>query len=150
MRQSLILAGVLFLATPALAEDASPAGVANAGRYAIQSGDDGFVRLDTETGAVSHCKRSGGTWHCDALAEDRAGLEKQVATLSAEVKTLGAEISRLKNEIATLKAAAPKTETSLTPEEEREFDKAMSFAERLMKRFFEMVRDLKGEEKPAI
>ena len=144
MRQSLILAGVLFLAAPVLAEDAAPAG----GRYAIQSSDNGFVRLDTESGAISHCKRMEGTWRCDAITEDKAVLEKQVGVLSAQVETLSTEIDRLKGEIATLKTGPP--QTSLTPKEEREFDKAMGFAERLMKRFFEIVRDLKGDEERAI
>jgi hypothetical protein len=146
MRQSLILAGALLLAAPAVAEDPAPGA---AGRYAIQSSDNGFVRLDTQTGAVSHCRQTDGTWHCDAIAEDKAALERQIKDLSDQVTTLTDEVGRLKEELAALKST-PAPQTTLTPEEEREFDKAMGFAERLMKRFFEMVRDLKGEEKQSI
>ena len=111
---------------------------------------DGFVRLDTETGAVSHCKRIVDTWHCDAIAEDKAALERQVQTLSRQVDALTAEVGGLREQLATLKAAPAEPQTKRTPDEEREFDKAMGFAERLMKRFFEMVRDLKGDEKQSI
>jgi hypothetical protein len=149
MRQLFILAAVLFVAIPAFAEDVADGG-RGAGRYAIQSSDDGFVRLDTETGAVSHCTRVGDTWHCDAIAEDKAALERQVQTLSRQVETLAAEVGRLGEELAALKAAPTEPQTKLTPDEEREFDKAIGFAERLMRRFFEMVRDLKGEERQSI
>jgi hypothetical protein len=33
-------------------------------------------------------------------------------------------------------------------EEEREFDEALSFAEQMMQRFFDMIRELKNEEPP--
>jgi hypothetical protein len=146
MRQSLLVAGVLLLATPTFAEDAVP----SAGRYAIQPSDDGFVRLDTETGAVSHCTRTGHIWHCDAVTDDKAALENKVAELSAEVASLNAEIGKLRTELADLKGTPGKGQTELSPEDEKEFDRAMGFAERLMKRFFEMVRDLKGAERPSI
>jgi len=144
MRQSLILAGALLLAMPAFAEDATP----GAGRYAIQPSDDGFVRLDTESGAVSHCTRTDGVWRCEAIADDKAAL---VEALSAEVEALTAELGRLRTELADLKGIeTDKPRTELSPEDEKDFDRAMGFAERLMKRFFEMVRDLKGEERQSI
>jgi hypothetical protein len=150
MRQSLILASLLVLATPAVAEDGISDAPKGAGRFAIQSSDGGFIRLDTETGAVSHCKRTNETWRCDAIAEDEAALQAQMKSLSDQVTALAGEVAGLKNEIASLKAAPTLPKTELTPEEEHEFDKAMSFAERLMKRFFEMVRDLKGDERQSI
>lgn len=147
MRQSLILAGALLLAMPALAEDAAP----GAGRYAIQPSDDGFVRLDTESGAVSHCTRTDGVWRCEAVADDKAALESKVEALSAEVEALTAELDRLRTELADLKGVeTDKPKAELSPENEKEFDRAMGFAERLMKRFFEMVHDLKGEERQSI
>jgi hypothetical protein len=149
MRRSLMIAGLFLLAATASAEERAPVNTSAAGRYAIQSSDGGFVRLDTETGAVSHCRQSNGTWHCDALVQDHGALQDQVRALSARVDDLTAAVGSLKGEIAALKAATP-PESKLTPEEERELDKAMGLAERLMKRFFDMVRDLKSEEKQSI
>jgi hypothetical protein len=53
---ALIVAGAVIGAVPSWAEDPEP----SAGRYQIAPDKDGFVRLDTETGAMSHCvKREG-------------------------------------------------------------------------------------------
>jgi hypothetical protein len=147
MRSLVLIGGLLLLAGPALADQAAP----GKGRYAIQPGDDGFVRLDTETGSVSHCKRVEGIWQCDAIADGKSAIEGKIDILAREVAALSDKVERLNAEVATLKAAEPgQPHTRLSPEDERELDKAIGFAERLMKRFFEMVRDLKGDERPSI
>ena len=88
------LAVVLILAATcaaAFAEDAAPA----PGRYAIRPADDGFVRLDTQTGAVTHCGQQDGVWHCDILAEDTAATDQRLAALAAEVLALRHEVDAL-------------------------------------------------------
>ena len=77
-RLSFALAGVVALAAPAWSEGpvtpaAAPAG---AGRYALNAARDGFVRLDTATGAVSHCSQEAGVWHCDTIAGEDATLKR--------------------------------------------------------------------------
>jgi hypothetical protein len=146
MRRSLPIIGVLFLALPALAESPAP----GAGRYAIQPSDDGFVRLDTETGSVSHCQRKDGVWYCTAAADDRAALDGQLAALTDKVASLASAIERLQADVVALKKAPERPRTALSPEDEKEMDRALGFAERLMQRFFEMVRDLKGDDRPSI
>lgn len=148
MRPSLILAPLLILAAPAMAEDTRP----DAGRYAVQPSDDGFVRLDTKTGATSHCTRREGLWHCDTIAKDRDELEAKVAALAVEVAALSAELGRLRGELAETKAALDgATPPAARTPGDAEFERAMTFAERLMRRFFDMVRELRGvEERPSV
>ena len=147
MRPLVLFAAILLVAAPAAAEDVSPA----PGRYAVQPSDDGFVRLDTESGAVSHCKRTDNIWRCQPIAEEKAMLAEKIDSLSQQVATLSAEVGRLKAEVSNLTSArADKPTAALSPDDEKEFDRAMGFAERLMKRFFEMVRELKGDERPSI
>ena len=45
--------------------------------------DDGFVRLDTQTGAVSHCGRREGVWFCEKLIEDETALDRRIAEIAA-------------------------------------------------------------------
>ncbi|MEO8667048.1 MAG: hypothetical protein ABI399_00915 [Bauldia sp.] len=147
MRLPLFMAGALALAAPALAENASP----NAGRYAVQPSDDGFIRLDTETGSVSHCRRTAGVWHCEGVADAKSGIEIKVDALASAVVSLTGEVGRLKAELTTLKAPPPEQPRSqLSPEDEKELDRTLGFAERLMQRFFQMVHDMKGEDRPSI
>lgn len=145
MRPLLLLAALLLMAVPATAEDASPA----PGRYAIQPSDD--VRLDTESGAVSHCRRTDNIWRCQPIAEDKAVLADKIDALTAEVATLTAELTHMKSELAALgEARSDKPTPTLSPQDNKEFDRAMGFAERLMKRFFDMVRELQGQEGQSI
>ena len=45
-------------ATYAAAQDSA------AGRYTMHQTEDGFVRLDTQTGAVSLCRKEANAWSC--------------------------------------------------------------------------------------
>jgi flagellar biosynthesis/type III secretory pathway chaperone len=66
-------------------------------RWSFKRVDNGFIRLDNETGHVAHCtsSRTAG-WTCQAVPEDRAALEKQIARLQDEVATLKKEIAQLR------------------------------------------------------
>ncbi len=131
MRLSLILvaAGAMGTAAAALAQDAGP------GRYEIKPSDDGFIRLDTDTGAMTHCSKRDGVWHCDILAEDRSAI----AALSTDVARLRSEVAALAARIAALEARKP---VAVAPPPQAA--PPASFAELMMRRFFEMVRDMKG------
>ena len=117
---------------------------APAGRYQIAPDKDGFVRLDTETGALSHCMKGEGTWRCDTIAEDDSALAARLDGLVGEIGALGTKLDGLTKRVEAVEsglAAAP----AAFPKDE-EIDRALTFAERLMQRFFEMVRRLKSEE----
>ena len=92
-------------------------------RYTLQPTEGGALRLDRETGAVSFCTAKNGVAACRLAAEERAALD--------------AEIARLREENARLKtAAAPKN----LPGEE-EFEKALSFTERFLRRIMRLFRE---------
>jgi hypothetical protein len=139
----LIVAGAVFGAVPSIAAEApSPAG-----RYQIAPDEDGFVRLDTETGAMSHCVKRDGAWKCDALAEATSANAARVESLVREVEALTKRVDELAARLATLeKARSAEAPTAGAPPNDPEFDRALSFAERLMQRFFDMVRELKTED----
>ncbi len=121
---------------------ASPAWAQNAGRFAFQQVDGGLMRLDTETGQVSHCTKSGDSFACRSVADDRAALMD--------------EIERLKRENEQLRQAAGKAPEAKPPgitgklqmPSEEEIDKAMGLVENLMRRMLRTFRDEAPQPEP--
>ena len=75
-----LIAGFCLIAT-ALADDATPD---NGGRYTFSKVAEGFLRLDVQTGEVSVCSQRTVGWACQAVPEDRAVLENEIARLRKE------------------------------------------------------------------
>lgn len=150
VRAILFLAAGLLLGFPVVAEEAVP----GPGRYQFAPDRDGFVRLDTETGSIAHCARSEGGWRCDVAANGSefdqriVALQQELAALRAELESLGERLALLEDDGDTTEEATPLPRDKSLEEEEREFDEALSFAERMMQRFFDMIRELKNEEPP--
>src|SRR4051812_12613439 len=88
-RSAVILAGIV-LAGAATGDEIKPGG-----RYAVQPSDDGFIRLDTQTGAVSHCGRREGVWFCEKLVEDQTALEKRIDELATRLDALSRKVDAL-------------------------------------------------------
>jgi len=121
----------LALATPATAESQAPA-ASEPGRYAMTPTEGGFLRLDTESGAVSFCTIKDGQSLCRASADEKAAL--------------AAEISRLRRENAELRSALsgagtlpPKSGAGLPSEEE--FERTLSMTERFLRRMMKVFRE---------
>lgn len=75
------------------------------GRFTLSPVPDGFLRLDTRTGAVSTCTNKGG-WTCRLVPDERAALDNEIGRLQADNK-------RLKDELAQRGTADGKTDTPL-------------------------------------
>ena len=95
-------------ATPVLAQAQNAAPPNGPSRYTFNRVDDGFLRLDNQTGQVAFCNPRGVGWACQAVPEDRAALEKEIARLQDEV-------ARLKTEVASLREPPPRPPADLTP-----------------------------------
>jgi hypothetical protein len=73
-------------------------GVANSiplGRFSFNRVDDGFLRLDNQTGQIAYCSPHAVGWACQTVLEDRAALEKEIARLRNEVASLKAQVAAL-------------------------------------------------------
>ena len=68
---------------------------APAGRFSFNRVDDGFLRLDRQTGQVAYCSPHVVGWACQTVPEDRAALEKEIARLRDEVASLKAQVAAL-------------------------------------------------------
>jgi hypothetical protein len=77
-----IAVAVAILIGPARADN--PAPDTEGGRYVFSKQANGFLRLDTQSGAVSLCSEQPVGWACQAAPEDRAVLENEIARLQSE------------------------------------------------------------------
>jgi hypothetical protein len=92
---TLAFAAVLAIAaSPAWAQDAAQPSVPS--RYSFNPVKDGFLRLDNVSGQVAFCSPHTVGWACEAVAEDRAALEKEIARLQGEVTSLRQEVASLR------------------------------------------------------
>lgn len=130
---SLVIALAASLFAPSAARAEAPTIVAPEGeRFALTPMDGGFVRMNKETGALSYCSVRDGVTVCRLGAEERAAFE--------------AEIERLRKENAALKARAeaapapPAARPNAGPSEE-EFERALSFTERFLRRIMRLFRE---------
>jgi len=135
---------------------------ASSSRYSFNRVDNGFLRLDNESGQVVYCNQRAVGWACQAVAIDHAALEAEIANLqkqAASLKKLDAEIVQmqdefvsLKKEIAVLKRSLPaQLPADLTPPRDKgddvtiklptdeEFARARDFIEKTWRRLREMI-----------
>ena len=127
MRRLIVAFAGLLLAAPAFAADEFP------GRYTLGQSADGFVRLDTETGAVSHCAPQDGVWHCAPLAAESSAISKKLDALSANVTRLTAAVAALNARVAALAPVGQPAPQAF----------GQSVTEKIVGRFLAMVRRLK-------
>jgi hypothetical protein len=133
-----------------------PAG-SEIGRFTFNPVIDGLMRLDSRTGQVSHCRRRGPTWSCEAVADDRAAYEAEIARLAGKAAALEAELARRgAAEAPKLGAepAPPVPPQSVPPSAakpappwpgDEEVERAMRYLEGLFRSFLTMVDKLRRE-----
>lgn len=62
------------------------------GRYTLSATDNGYLRLDTRTGAVSICTGKGG-WTCRVVPDERAALDQEIGRLQSEIDKLKTQLA---------------------------------------------------------
>ena len=85
-------------------------------RYSFNRVENGFLRLDSESGEVAYCTAQASGWACQTVAINRAPIDREIARLRDE-------ISSLKKEVATLREPPPpRPPADLTPPAEGKKD----------------------------
>ncbi|NRG19590.1 hypothetical protein HPQ64_18015 [Rhizobiales bacterium] len=130
-------------------------------RYSIEKTDEGYLRVDRESGHVSLCQKANGAWRCAPVPDAQLALEDEIDKLRSEIERLSARNSELEAKILAISRAAdealsgiseddvrPKTDApsdSLTRNDEEQIDRALDFTEKAMRRFFGLMKDLRDE-----
>ena len=151
MKKSLLCAATLTLIF--FLQLAPTAGaVETDGRFSMTPTDDGFLRLDSQTGAVALCGRSDGDWICNPVADSQLASQSKLAALKKENSDLKAEIEDLQRALnAQLTDGKPSdgTNPGFNVPSEQDVDKLMGFLENLARRFKGMVKELKENNEPG-
>jgi hypothetical protein len=104
---------------------------ASSSRFVFVPVDAGVLRLDADTGEVSLCAEATGALSCTRVADDmrqdgqEPGLAERIAALESRVEAL------------------EKREDFFDDSEA--MDRVATLAERMMRQFFNMVREMQGE-----
>lgn len=153
---ALLLGGVLLAQTAVAQEEAL-----DQDRYGIEKTDEGYLRIDRESGHVSLCQKANGAWRCAPVPDAQLALEDEIDELRNEIERLSARNNELEAKILAISRAAdealsgisqddvkPKTgapSDSLTQSDEEQIDRALDFTEKAMRRFFGLMKDLRDE-----
>lgn len=141
LKQLHVPAALVLIAT------GTPPAMAESGRYTMSPAQGGgFVRLDTQTGQMSLCQRAADKWACEPMADHSRAL-------NAEVDKLRAENHRLKDDIRKLEDMAldgkrpGSGERKLELPTEQDVDRAMTYLQRIFKKFQEKLKEFEAENK---
>ncbi len=121
---------------------ALPAAAEEAERYRLERTEDGYVRLDTTTGAMTLCREADGRLVCAPAAQETGS--------ASEVESLRERLRLLEGRVAALESGVPVA--GLPPEEE--FERGIGYMERFFRMFMGLVKEFEDEpraapEKPA-
>lgn len=133
MRLSALPLALALAAAPALAPAAAQEPLAIAPRYVFVPVKAGALRLHTGTGEVSLCTGADGAGSCNPLPD--------AARDPGHIGRLEERLAGLEARIAALEADAPAAALS----DEESMDRVMVLADRMMRRFVRMVRDMKED-----
>ena len=136
----MIVVPVLMLA---LAGPAAAQSVVREGRYAIVPVEDGFMRLDTGTGAVSRCTGKIGRLTCRVLPDERLAYQAGIDRLEDRIDALEGRVAAVEENRRFGGLDARERDGKLPSEEE--IDKVLTLAEKVMRRFFGFVKELKRD-----
>lgn len=122
------------------------------------------MRLDSRTGAVSHCTRRPAGWTCETAPDERAALDAEIARLTSDNQRLSARVAELERRIEQSRIGPPPVPPGVVPDPTRppetappagrelpsdaELDRVMTFVEKLFRRFMAMVQTLRPEPPP--
>ncbi len=112
------------------------------GRYVLKQTGDGFVRLDTETGSLAHCRQLNGKWQCESLDDANSGYRHEISRLSRQNTELKVRVTRLEARLQQLTTGKSKPKSKLRLPSDEELDEIMGFFEKLVMRFMQVARTL--------
>ena len=108
----LVIAGTTVALGAVLVGASNADGPASPPRYTVSPSQQGFVRLDTATGAITDCRREADAWSCDLVTEPNAALGTRLDAIADMVSALTARLERLEAAKVAVPMVRPSAETS--------------------------------------
>ena len=113
------IAGALTLAVIAVPAHAEP------GRFVMEPTEDGYVRMDTQTGEMSICAAEDAQIVCTPIADERAAFQEKLEELEARIALLERRLN--------MSAGSAIAREGLPSDEE--FERGLDRMEDFMRRF---------------
>jgi hypothetical protein len=113
------------------------------GRYTMTPAGDGFLRLDTATGAVSICRQKLDAWTCEGVADDALALKQEVDRLTGENQELKDTLAKAEAKEAQ-EGPLPANPSTQFPA--LALDEMTDFINKMIRRLQDLVRDLKQQD----
>jgi hypothetical protein len=109
------------------------------GRYRLSPTSEGFLKLDSRSGAVSECKRGPDGYQCRLVPDEQSALQ-------AEIDRLAQENAALREQLATAGPLLPErpdesTKPSPVLPRDDQIDRALRYMEKLLRRFMSLRED---------
>jgi hypothetical protein len=150
-------------------QDAEQANPETASRYQLRKHEEGYLRIDTQTGAMSLCKVEDVGLVCRLGAREREAYETALDTMQQQLDDLRDRVDILETHAALVDRSEDQPEPDAevgTSEEDsedeeiipgseltkREIDRAIELTRKMMRPLFDAVQDLRKElekEEPA-
>jgi hypothetical protein len=130
MRVTSLLLLLILASVPAVAVQPQ-----QAGRYVFVPVEAGSLRLDTATGEVSLCTGAGAEAACRRVRDDARDATDSTAAVDERLAALEARVEALET----------RSQADLLLSDEESVDRVMLLAERMMRHFFGIVREMKRE-----
>ena len=152
MTRSVIVLTVAALLVLAPAAHAQTTPDSENGRYSFSQVPDGMLRLDTRTGQVSLCARQATGWACNAVPDERAALENEIARLQRENGALRKDMLArglpLPGGVASAPPAGQRELNLKVPlPSDAEIDRVMSAFEKIWRRLVDMMQKTPNSDK---
>ncbi|MDX2258978.1 MAG: hypothetical protein NW205_08685 [Hyphomicrobiaceae bacterium] len=148
----LCTAGLAIGIATAAGPEVAPSPPGAAGRYTMSPVEGGFLRLDTVTGAVSMCAKSGSGWACEPLPDNARQMTDEVDRLKSENDKLKDDLRRMEDEFV---GAAPKDGLpgprgvpNVQLPSEKDVDQAVDYLEGLIRKFRERFENFGDKTDP--
>jgi hypothetical protein len=112
---------------------------------------DSIMRLDTRTGQVSQCSAGTSGWSCRSVPNERAALESEIVRLQGENAALKKELLARSIPLPdSVRGQAPSTvapnvKPGANGPTDADFDRVLTFMEKLWRRLVEMMAELQRD-----
>ncbi len=113
------------------------------GRYRMVPTAEGFLKLDTRSGALSECKRGPDGYQCRLVPDEQNALQAEIDRLAKENADLREQLAKAGSSLPERPGESTRSSPILPRDEE--IDCALGYMEKFLRRFMGILRDETGK-----